>query len=91
VWAFPAENGAPNVGQAQACLDPGAAAIWLGSATPGPMGPDAGRLSGPGFADASYRLDIYTLAPGTYDVVVCPHRASTGQFEGARTVRVTVQ
>jgi len=91
VWAFLVDKDAPNVGQAQACPDPGSTAIWLGSATPGPPGPDGGRLYGRAFADASYRLDVDNLAPGTYDVLVCPHRASTGQFEGPRTVRVTVR
>lgn len=90
-WAFPVDKDAPNIAQAHAGPDPGATAIWLGVATPGPPRPDVGRLYGPAFADASYRLDISNLAPGTYDVAVYPHRASTGQFEGARMVRVTVR
>ena len=32
-----------------------------------------------------------TLSPGEYDIVVFPHSTVTGDFGGARTVRVRVQ
>jgi hypothetical protein len=94
VWAFPAGKDVPTVVEAQAGpngTDQSGTAIWVGVAAPGLPSADVGRLYGPAFVDASWRLDIDKLGPGTYDLVIYPHRTSTGQFEGTKKVRVTVR
>jgi len=75
VWAYPAESGEP---------------IFLGFAAYGDARPDIGALFGEQFTGASYSLSVSGLAPGAYDIVVYPHSAVTGDFHGARVVRVVV-
>lgn len=53
--------------------------------------PDVAAIYGPQFGPSGYSLTTPPLSPGLFDVVVFPHRTSTGSFEGARPVRVTVQ
>ena len=48
-------------------------------------------IYGEAFARSSYGLVANPLAPDTYDLVVYPHRAATGAFEGAQVTRVTVR
>jgi len=74
VWAYPV-TGAPP--------------LFLGVAAYGGARPDIGALFGAQFIGASYRLVVDDLPPGTYDVVVYPHSAVTGDFRGAQVVRVT--
>jgi hypothetical protein len=75
VWAFPATGAAP---------------IFLGQAVYGDLRHDISALFGDQFGGASYTLAVGHLASGTYDVVVYPHSAVTGDFHGAKVVRVTV-
>jgi hypothetical protein len=76
VWAYPATG-----------TDP----IFLGVAAHGDARPDVGAMYGEAFAGAAYGLTVDLLPPGTYDVVVYPHRAKTNTFEGAQVVRVVVK
>ena len=76
VWAYPESGGK---------------AVFLGVATIGDARPDVAATYGAQFERAAYSLIVDQLAPGTYDVVVYPHLAATGTFEGAQTVRVHVQ
>lgn len=76
VWAYPAAGGDP---------------IFLGVADSGYSRPDVAATYGAQFERSSFSLTATGLAPGAYDVVVYAHRASTGVFEGAQSVRVTVR
>jgi 5-hydroxyisourate hydrolase-like protein (transthyretin family) len=76
VWAYPTTGAAP---------------IFLGIAAYGGIRPDVGAMFGETFAGAGYDLTVDALLPGTYDIVVYPHRASTNTFDGAQVVRVTVR
>ena len=76
VWAYPTAG-----------TDP----IFLGVAAYGDARPDVGVMYGEAFAGAAYGLTVDLLPPGTYDVVVYPHRARTNTFEGAQVVRVVVK
>ena len=53
--------------------------------------PDVAAIYGAQFERSSYSLAAKPLAPGTYDVVVYPHRAATGTFDGAQVVRIIVR
>jgi hypothetical protein len=76
VWAYPSDGSAP---------------IWLGVADCGSARTDVAGLFGATFTNSSYSLSVSSLAPGSYDVVVYPHRARTNTFEGAQMVRVTIR
>jgi len=76
VWAYPAEGGAP---------------VWLGVAAYGDDRPDVGAVFGSSASRSGYSLEVTQLPPGTYDVVVYPHRIKTNTFDGAQVVRVTVR
>jgi glucose/arabinose dehydrogenase len=75
IWATPVEGGSPT---------------FLGGAALGVSRPDVGAVFGAQFDDAGYGL-LYTLPPGTYDLTVYAMRVSTGTFDDARVVRVTIQ
>jgi hypothetical protein len=76
VWAYPTTGADP---------------IFLGVATYGDARPDVGATYGEGFAGAAYGLTVDLLPPGSYDIVVYPHRKTTNTFQGAQVVRVTVR
>ncbi|MCX6546022.1 MAG: hypothetical protein NTV05_16625 [Acidobacteria bacterium] len=76
VWAYPLTGESP---------------IWLGVAVQGDPRPDVGALFGRQFDAAGYGLRVRDLPPGTYDLVVYPHRARTNTFDGAQIVRVVVR
>ena len=76
VWAYPATGTAP---------------IFLGVAAYGDARPDVAAIYGETFAGAAYGLTVDRLPPGTYDVVVFPHRARTNTFDGAQVVRIIVR
>ena len=61
--------------------------VFLGVAAYGDARPDIGALFGEQFTRASYSLTVEHLAPGTYDLVVYPHSAVTGDFHAAQVVR----
>ena len=75
VWAYPTAGGEP---------------IFLGVAAYGDPRPDVGAIYGPQFENAAYNLMVGRLKPGTYDIVVYPHRVATGAFDGAQVVRISV-
>jgi hypothetical protein len=76
VWAYPLTGEPP---------------VWLGVAVQGDPRPDVAALFGRQFDTAAYRLRVRDLPPGTYDLVVYPHRARTNTFDGAQVVRVVVR
>ncbi len=76
VWAYPLTGADP---------------IFLGTAAYGDTRSDVGKMFGETFANAAYGVTVDALSPGTYDVVVYPHRAKTNTFEGAQVVRVVVK
>jgi len=75
VWAYPAAGGDP---------------IFLGVADIGGQRSDVGAVYGKQFDDSSFDLTVSGLKPGSYNLVVYPHRVATGTFEGAQVVRVAV-
>jgi hypothetical protein len=76
LWAYPLDGRAP---------------IFLGVAASRRSRPDVATVYGMPFADSGFALTVVGLRPGTYDIVVYPHRAASGTFEGAQAVRVTVR
>ncbi len=76
VWAYPLTGADP---------------VFLGIAAYGDTRPDVGKMFGDSFAGSAYSLTVDSLPPGTYDVVVYPHRTKTNIFDGATVVRVTVK
>ena len=91
VWANPVAGGDPTLRQAQGRPEQGRGPIFLGVADVGDARPDVAAIYGSQFEGSSYSLAAPPLASGTYDVVVYPHRAATGAFDGAQALRVTVQ
>jgi hypothetical protein len=75
VWAYPLGGGQP---------------VFAGAATLGDPRDDVAATYGGQFKDSAYGLVIDRLPPGTYDLVVYPHRVASGTFEGAQIVRVTI-
>jgi hypothetical protein len=76
VWAHPVDGGAP---------------IWLGVAASDGSRPDVAAVYGERFARSGFSIDVSGLAPGTYDIVVYAHSETTGRFDLAQPVRVTVK
>ncbi len=76
VWAHPVTGAPPT---------------FLGVAAYGDGRHDVGALFGGQFTGASFSLAVEGLARGAYDIVIYPHSAVTGDFRGARVVRVTVR
>jgi hypothetical protein len=76
VWAYPLAGGSPK---------------WLGVAQHGDRRPDVGALYGATFEESAYTLVVDALPRGDYDVVVYVHRATTGTFDAAQSVRITVK
>ena len=75
VWAYPAAGGAP---------------VFAGAGVLGDARPDVGAIFGAQFANAGYHLEVSTLPPGTYTLVVYGHSTVTGAFSVEQHVRVTV-
>ena len=75
VWAYPTAGGAP---------------VFAGAGALGDARPDVGAFFGAQFANAGFHLEVSTLAPGTYTLVVYGHSAVTGAFSVEQHVRVTV-
>jgi hypothetical protein len=74
VWAFPMSGGA---------------ATFLGIASIGGARPDIAALFGSQFTNAGFDLTA-TLPDGRYLIVAYGHKASTGQFDLADLVQVTI-
>ena len=106
VWAYPAAGGDPTLRpfeglkavpslvegrQAQSRPEQGRGPIFLGVADSVDSRPDVAATYGQQFGRSSFNLVASGLPPGTYDVVVYAHRASTGAFDAAQSVRVTVR
>jgi hypothetical protein len=75
VWAYPATGGTP---------------IFAGAATLGDPRPDVGAYYGAQFGNSGYHLEVSTLAPGTYTLVVYGHSTVTHAFSVEQHVRVTI-
>jgi hypothetical protein len=76
VYAYPAAGGAP---------------LFLGVATLGFARPDvATAFSRSDLTDCGFNLDVNSLGPGAYDVVVFAHSSVSGTFSNAQR-RITVQ
>ena len=68
----------------------GGAAVFAGAGVLGDARPDVGAFFGAQFANAGYHLEVSTLAPGTYTLVVYGHSTVTGAFSVEQHVRVTI-
>jgi YVTN family beta-propeller protein len=75
VWAYPVGGGAP---------------IFIGVASYGDARADIRAIFGDQFAGAAYSITA-ALPAGAYELVVYPHSFVTGDFRGARVIRITVQ
>jgi hypothetical protein len=75
VWAYPSAGGAP---------------VFAGAATLGDARPDVAVTFGPRFANAGFHLDVSSLFPGDYRVVLYGHSTVTGGFSVEQQVPVTV-
>lgn len=65
--------------------------VFLGRATLGLRRPDVARVLGPMAETAGFALQVAPLPPGLYDLIVYPRPLRTGQWTGAKTVRVSVR
>jgi sugar lactone lactonase YvrE len=74
-WAYPVGGGPP---------------VFVGVANGGGARPDVARLYGAPFDNAGFTLNG-RLPPGTYDLVVYAHSASTNTFAGVQAVRTQVR
>jgi hypothetical protein len=74
VWAYPTD-GLP---------------VFAGAATLGDPRPDVAAYLGAQFANAGYHLDVSSLSPGTYTLVVYGHSTVTGAFSVEQQVSITV-
>ena len=77
VWAY------PNPGS-------GAAPVFAGVASIGRARSDVGAFFGDQFAASGFELTVRDLPPGPYQFVVFAHHPTTGTFDDARTVSVTI-
>jgi DNA-binding beta-propeller fold protein YncE len=75
VWAYPDAGGSP---------------VFAGAGVLGDSRLDVGAVFGAQFANAGYHLEVSTLAPGTYTLVVYGHSTVTGAFSVEQHVRVTI-
>jgi len=91
VWAYPVGAADPTLRESQGRPEPGQRPIFLGVAASSDRRPDVGAMFGETFEGSAYSLTVDSLSPGTYDIVIYPHRAKTNTFEGAQIVRVVVR
>jgi hypothetical protein len=75
VWAYPV-SGAPP--------------LFAGAATLGGLRPDVAAIFGAQFAAAGYHLEVTTLPPDTYTLVVYGRTSLSGTFAAQQQLRVTV-
>ena len=75
VWVYPDASGVP---------------VFAGAGVLGDARPDVGALFGAQFTNAGYHLEVSSLAPGTYTLVVYAHSTVTASFSVQQRVRVTV-
>jgi hypothetical protein len=75
VWAYPSSGAAP---------------LFAGAATLSVSRPDVASAFGSQFDASGYSLDVNSLPPGSYTLIVYAHQASTGTFAIERAVSVTV-
>ena len=73
-----------------AYADAGGAPVFAGAGVLGDARPDVAALFGAQFANAGFHLEVSTLAPGTYTLVVYGRSTVTGAFSVEQHVRVTV-
>ncbi len=75
VWAYPVAGGAP---------------VFAGAATIGDVRPDVGAYFGLQFERSGFHLEVSTLAPGAYTLVVYGRSLLTNTFGVEQLVRVIV-
>jgi subtilisin family serine protease len=75
VWALPTGGGDP---------------FFVGAAGYGGARPDVGDVFGRQFDLSGYVLEVRTVPPGAYDLVVYARSSVAGAFNQARVVRVTI-
>jgi hypothetical protein len=68
----------------------GTPAIFLGAASYGGARPDVAVLFGTQFTNSGFGLQVTSLTPGTYQLVVFMRSTVTGTFPASRTVTVTI-
>ena len=73
IYAYPAGGGGP---------------VFLGVPTLGGIRPDVGAAFGSQFTPSGYNLQVSSLPPGTWDIVVYVHSSVSGAFDAAQVVRV---
>jgi hypothetical protein len=64
--------------------------VFAGAATLGDARLDVAAMFGPGFANAGYHLDVSSLFPGAYTLIVYGHSTATGAFSVEQHVPVRV-
>lgn len=90
--ASPAGSGVDAV-HVYAYPEPGsdASAIFLGAAQYGGERPDVGQAFGRQFSHSEFRLNVSTLRPGRYRLVVFPHAVLSGDFPSTLSTTITVR
>ena len=91
VWATRTDTGSDPAWGAPGQTSLLATPVFLGAAQLGGARPDVAAAFGAQFDRAGYSLTVQGLTPGVYDLVVYAHSAGTGQWEDARSVRVTIE
>jgi hypothetical protein len=90
--AAPAGTGVDAI-HIYAYKDPGSGTppVFLGVAVYGQSRPDVAALYGSRYTNSAFALQVTTLTPGTYDVVMFAHSTATNSFSNWAVVRMTVQ
>jgi hypothetical protein len=73
--------------------DPGSGTppVFLGVAVYGQSRPDVAALYGARYNNSAFALQVTTLPPGVYDIVMFAHSTATNTFNNWAVVRTTVQ
>ena len=73
--------------------DPGSgtAPVFLGVAAYGQSRPDVAAIYGTRFTNSAFALNVSTLTPGVYDIVIFAHSTATNTFNNWAVVRTTVR
>jgi hypothetical protein len=64
--------------------------VFLGAARYGQLRPDVAALYGTRYTNSAFALQVTTLPPGTYDIVMFAHSTATNAFDNLAVVRTTV-
>ena len=66
------------------------AAVFLGVATYGQVRPDVAAIYGTRYTNSAFALQVTTLTPGVYDLVMFAHSTATNTFDNWAVVRTQV-